>query len=49
MDRKINGSGHVVRAERNVSNFSEVILSEKGDLFIEIGNHGQLIVEAEDN
>ena len=48
-NRKVSGSGHVVKETRALGDFSEVVLSEEGDLFIETGNHNELVIEAEDN
>lgn len=48
-NRRLQGSGLIVREARDLSEFSIVELSEKGDLFIEIGEENKLIVEAEDN
>lgn len=48
-NRKVSGSGNVVKEPRAVQSFSEVVLSEEGDLFIETGGHEELIIEAEDN
>jgi len=48
-NRKIYGSGIVVKEKRDLQNFTEVVLSEEGDLSIEIGDQEQLVIEAEDN
>ena len=48
-NRKVSGSGHVVRETRALGDFSEVVLSEEGDLFIETGTQNELVIEAEDN
>ena len=48
-NRKVYGSGNVVKETRNLQSFTEVVLSEEGDLFIEIGNQNELVIEAEDN
>lgn len=48
-NRKVEGSGHVIKEERALSNISEVILSEQGDLFIEKGKHERIIIEADEN
>jgi hypothetical protein len=46
---KVQGSGVIVQEQRGVDGFTEVVLSEKGDLFIEFGDHEELVIEAEDN
>jgi len=48
-NRRVNGSGNVTKEDRALQNFTEVVLSEEGDLFIDVGNQEQLIIEAEDN
>jgi hypothetical protein len=48
-NHKIKGSGIVTKEARDISGFSEVILSEKGDLYIEVGDREELIIETEDN
>ena len=48
-NRKVHGSGNLVKETRNLQNFTEVVLSEEGDLFIEVGDQVELIIEAEDN
>jgi hypothetical protein len=48
-NRKIKGSGLVTTEVREVSGFTGVTLSEKGDLYIEVGEREELIIEAEDN
>ena len=48
-NRKVYGSGNVVKETRDLQSFTEVVLSEEGDLFIEIGNQNELVIEAEDN
>jgi hypothetical protein len=48
-NKKVVGSGHVIKEEKMVSDFSKVVLSEQGDLFIDVGNRERLIVEAEEN
>jgi hypothetical protein len=48
-NRKVRGSGHVVKETRPIQNITEVILSEEGDLFIQIGEQDELVIEAEDN
>jgi len=46
---KIQGSGNVVHQVRDLEQFTDVVLSEEGDLFIEPGEQTQLVIEAEDN
>jgi hypothetical protein len=48
-NQKVNGSGNVVKETRVLQDFTEVVLSEEGDLFIEIGDQNELVIEAEDN
>lgn len=48
-NQKVYGSGNVVKETRVLQDFTEVVLSEEGDLFIEIGNQNKLVIEAEDN
>jgi len=48
-NRKIYGSGNLVKETRPIENITEVVLSEEGDLFIEIGDQDELVIEAEDN
>ncbi len=48
-NRKVRGSGHVVKETRSIQNINEVVLSEEGDLFIQIGEREELVIEAEDN
>jgi len=48
-NRKVYGSGNVVKETRDLQNFTEVVLSEEGDLFIEVGEQNELVIEAEDN
>lgn len=48
-NRKVAGSGHLIKKERAISDFSKVVLSEEGDLFIEAGSQESLVVEAEEN
>lgn len=48
-NRKVHGSGNVVKETKSIQNITEVVLSEAGDLFIEIGNQDELVIEAEDN
>jgi hypothetical protein len=48
-NQKVYGSGNVVKETRVLQDFTEVVLSEEGDLFIEIGNQNELVIEAEDN
>jgi len=48
-NRKVHGSGVIVQEERDVEGCTEVVLSEKGDLFIELGDREELVIEAEDN
>jgi len=48
-NRRVYGSGNVIKEGRDVQNFTEVVLSEEGDLFIDFGEQEQLIIEAEDN
>ena len=48
-NRQVYGSGNVTKEGRTLQNFTEVVLSEEGDLFIDIGEQEQLIIEAEDN
>ncbi len=48
-NRKVRGSGHVVKETRPIQNITEVVLSEEGDLFIQIGEQDELVIEAEDN
>lgn len=47
--RKVKGSGNLVRETRILDEISQVIFSEEGDLWIEIGEKEQLVVEVEDN
>lgn len=47
--RKIQGTGNVVQETRELEQFTKVVLSEEGDLFIEAGELAQLVIEAEDN
>ena len=49
INRNVGGSGYVVKETRPIQNITEVVLSEEGDLFIEIGNQEELVIEAEDN
>jgi len=48
-NRKVYGSGNVVKEARTLENLTGVVLSEEGDLFIDVGEQEQLIIEAEDN
>ena len=48
-NRKVRGSGNLVKETRPIQNITEVVLSEEGDLFIEVGNQDELVIEAEDN
>jgi hypothetical protein len=48
-NQKVYGSGNVVKDVRVLQDFTEVVLSEEGDLFIEIGDQNELVIEAEDN
>jgi len=48
-NRKVYGSGNVVKETRDLQNFTEVVLSEEGDLFVEVGEQEQLVIETEDN
>lgn len=48
-NRRVSGSGNVVQENRTLQSFTEVVLSEEGDLFIDVGDREQLIIEAEDN
>jgi len=48
-NRRVYGSGNVTKDDRALQNFTEVVLSEEGDLFIEVGGQEHLVVEAEDN
>jgi hypothetical protein len=48
-NRKVYGSGNVVKETRDLQDFTGVVLSEEGDLFIEAGDQEGLVVEAEDN
>lgn len=47
--RSVKGSGNQVRETRELGKISQVILSEEGDMRIEIGEKEQLVFEAEDN
>ncbi len=49
LNRKVYGSGNLVKETRPIENITEVVLSEEGDLFIEIGDQDELVIEAEDN
>jgi hypothetical protein len=46
---KIEGSGHIVKEERPVSDFSRVSLRGSGDLNVTQGEHESLWIEADDN
>jgi hypothetical protein len=46
---KIQGSGNVVQEDRNLEHFTEVVLSEEGDLFVDVDEQTHLVIEAEDN
>lgn len=48
-NRIVFGSGNVVEETKSLQNYTEVVLSEEGDLFIEVGSQEQLVIEAEDN
>lgn len=48
-NQKVYGSGNIVKETRVLQDFTEVVLSEEGDLFIEIGDQNELVIEAEDN
>lgn len=48
-NRNVHGSGTVVEETRVLEDFTEVVLSEEGDLFIEVGDQEQLVIQAEDN
>lgn len=48
-NRKVAGSGHVIKEERNITPYSKVVLSEEGDLRIEAGNRERVVIEAEEN
>jgi hypothetical protein len=48
-NRREKGSGTLVSESHQVDGFKAVVLSEKGDLFIEQGENESLIIEAEDN
>jgi hypothetical protein len=45
----VQGSGNVVRETRLIEDVSTVVLSEEGDLYIDMGDKEKLIIEAEDN
>ena len=46
---RIEGSGNVVRENRSVGEFSGVVLSGMGNLYIEQGDSNGIVIEAEDN
>jgi len=48
-NRRVSGSGNLVKETRPIENITDVVLSEEGDLFIEIGGQDELVIEAEDN
>ncbi len=48
-DDCISGSGHVVRDERDVSEFDAIYLNGQGNLFITFGEEESLVVETDDN
>jgi hypothetical protein len=48
-NHRVKGSGNLARETRNLDEILQVILSEEGDLWIEIGEQEQLVIEAEDN
>jgi hypothetical protein len=48
-NRKVSGSGNLVEETRTLQDFTEVVLSEEGDLFIEPGIKNELVIEAEHN
>jgi len=48
-NRRVYGSGIITKENRAAQNFTEVALSEEGDLFIDVGEQEQLTIEAEDN
>lgn len=48
-NHKVKGSGNLVRETRDLGEISQVILSEEGDMRIDIGGQEQLVIEAEDN
>ena len=48
-NRKVHGSGNVVKETRVLQDFNEVVLSEEGDLFIKTGPQNELVIEADDN
>ena len=47
--RHVQGSGNMIRKVRAIDDVSTVVLSEEGDLTINMGDKEQLIIEAEDN
>ncbi len=46
---EVRGSGDVKSEERPIENVRSVVVTNQGDLFIEIGDDENLVIEAEDN
>lgn len=45
----VRGSGNVIEEQRPVSGIKSVRLANQGDVFIELGQEEELVIEAEDN